>query len=139
MTADALLSRLDRVKKTGSGKWLACCPAHDDRSPSLSIRETDDGRILLHDFAGCAVEEILSAVGLTFDAIMPERAIDHEVKRERRPFNAHDVLACLSTEALIVAIAASHIVQGKPISDADKDRVFLASSRIDAARELING
>jgi hypothetical protein len=45
--------------------WLARCPAHDDRSPSLSIAEGDDGRILLHCFAGCSLESIVAALGLT--------------------------------------------------------------------------
>lgn len=33
-----LLSTLDKVKQTRSDAWQACCPAHDDRSPSLNIR-----------------------------------------------------------------------------------------------------
>jgi len=46
-----LLGRLNKVKSTGRNSWLACCPAHDDRSPSLSIKEEADGHILLHCFA----------------------------------------------------------------------------------------
>ena len=54
MSADALLSRLDGVKKTGHGQWIARCPAHEDRSPSLSIAEKDD-RVLVHCHAGCYI------------------------------------------------------------------------------------
>lgn len=68
MSVDALLSRLDGVKRTGPGRWIARCSAHDDRHASLSVRELDDGRVLVHDFAGCSVEEVLAAVGMTFDA-----------------------------------------------------------------------
>ena len=139
MTTDALLSRLDAVRETGRGRWIARCPAHDDRKASLAIREVDDGRVLIHCFAGCSVEEILGAIGLTFDALFPERALDHHRARERRPFPAADVLACVSAESLIVALAASDIVKGKPISDADQSRIMLAASRIEAARELANG
>ena len=63
MNADELLGRLDRVKRNGGG-WLARCPAHEDRNPSLSITEGDAGRILLHCHAGCTVEEIVAALGL---------------------------------------------------------------------------
>ncbi|MEQ1600386.1 MAG: hypothetical protein ABL885_01305, partial [Methylophilaceae bacterium] len=35
---DTLLSKLDKVKQNGAGKWIARCPAHDDRSPSLAIK-----------------------------------------------------------------------------------------------------
>ena len=138
MGADILLARLDGVRRTGPGRWLAKCPTHADRSPSLAVRECDDARVLVHCFASCDVESILDAVRLTFAALYPERALDHHIKRERRPFSADDVLACLATEALIVAIAASHIVQGKPISDTDKSRIIVAASRIDAARELLH-
>lgn len=87
MTADAMLSHLDGVKRTGPGRWLARCPAHSDKSPSLSLRECDDGRLLVHCFAECDVESILAAVGLGWDAVMPPRAIG-EFKRERQPPNS---------------------------------------------------
>lgn len=48
-------------KKEGSG-YKACCPAHDDQNPSLSIKETD-GKILLHCFAGCSPAMVCSAIG----------------------------------------------------------------------------
>lgn len=64
MSADALLSRLDKVKRTGPDKWVARCPAHDDRGPSLAVRELEDGRVLVHCFAGCGADEVVGAVGL---------------------------------------------------------------------------
>ena len=60
-----LLNRLQNVRVSGHGQWMACCPAHDDRNPSLSIGEVD-GRVLLHCFVGCDAKAILAAVGLTF-------------------------------------------------------------------------
>ena len=138
MTADALLSHLAGVKRTGVGRWIAKCPGHEDRSPSLSICEKDDGRILLHDFAGCSVEEILGAVGLTFDALFPERPIGHG-SPERRPFNAADVLETIAREALIVAVAACNVRAGVPLSTEDHERLLMAAERIHEARRLANG
>jgi putative DNA primase/helicase len=43
---------------------MALCPAHDDHNPSLSIKETSEGKVLLHCFAGCSFEAILGALGL---------------------------------------------------------------------------
>ena len=37
---------------TGS-HWMAPCPTHEDRDPSLSIRDADDGKVLVHCHAGC--------------------------------------------------------------------------------------
>jgi hypothetical protein len=58
-----VLEGLQRVRRNGSG-WIARCPAHEDRSPSLSIREDND-RILLHCFAGCPVGAVCSALELS--------------------------------------------------------------------------
>src|SRR5439155_23533617 len=105
MTAEALLSRLERVKQTGADRWIARCPAHDDRGPSLSVREVEDGRVLFHCFAGCDAYEVLSAAGITFDALYPAKATrGHALKPEPRPFPALDVLRCVAQEALVVAV-----------------------------------
>ena len=57
MTADRLRSRLHRAKQTGPGRWLASCPAHDDRRASLSIRELDDGTVLIRCFVEYAAAD----------------------------------------------------------------------------------
>ena len=72
MSAEELLSRLQQVRRNGSG-WVALCPAHDDRSPSLSVREGDGGRVLLHCHAGCTAEQVCAALGLTVRDLMPLR------------------------------------------------------------------
>jgi len=65
--ASRLLNRLDRVHETGPGRWLACCPSHEDGTPSLSIRVLDDGTVLLHCFAGCSAADVVAAVGLELE------------------------------------------------------------------------
>lgn len=137
MSSTALLSRLDGVRQTSPGRWVACCPAHDDRHPSMTIRELDDGRVLMHCFAGCDVGEILGAVGLGFDALFPERPLGHRVSRERRPFNPSDILQCVAGEALIVALVARDIAMGAEPSQEDCDRILTASARLDAATEVM--
>lgn len=57
------LTQLKGVKKTTSG-WTACCPAHDDRNPSLSITLADDGKVLACCHRGCSIEAITAAAGL---------------------------------------------------------------------------
>ncbi len=138
MTVDALLARLEGVRRTGEGRWVARCPGHEDRAPSLSVRELEDGRVLVHDFAGCGVDEILAVVGMTIAELYPPRPIDH-VPRERRPWLAEDVLACVASEALVVATASANIRQGVALSDADHERVMLAAERLAAAADLAGG
>lgn len=136
MSADTLLSKLDKVKRTRPGNWLACCPAHDDRGPSLSIRELDDGATLIHCFAGCAPHEILNAVGLEMADLFPPREPGkHFSKGDRRPFPAADILRAVAFEALVVAVAGSSLLAGEPLDAVDRDRLFLAVGRIQAALE----
>lgn len=58
-------SDLVGARRVGSGRWQARCPAHRDTDPSLNIRAGSDGRVLLHCFAGCALDSILAALKLT--------------------------------------------------------------------------
>lgn len=126
---EKLINRLDRIKQTRQGHYLACCPAHQDKSPSLTIRELPDGRVLLHCFASCDVESVLAAVGLTFSDLFPPRSIEH-AKIERAPFYAIDVLRALSHEALVVAIAAETLRCGEALAPIDFERLTVAVTRI---------
>jgi hypothetical protein len=132
-----LLNALQGVKRTGQNKWVACCCAHDDKSPSLAIKELDDGRILLHCFAGCDVASIVGAIGFDMQELFPERL---EIKKgERRTFDAYQVLECLRDESMIVLLAASDICANGFISVDDAIRVQQAHERISAAYDLARG
>ena len=133
MSADTLLSHLENVKRTGAGRWLARCPAHADKRASLTVRETDDGKVLVHCFAGCSVHEVVGAVGLDLADLFPEKLTADGAKPERRPFPAADVLRALSFETMIVSIAAAEMAVGKTIKPDDLERLRLAASRIQAA------
>ena len=68
-----VLDILDGVSETSNG-WQACCPAHDDEHPSLSIAEGTDGRVLLYCHAGCDIESIVDALGLAKRDLFPRRS-----------------------------------------------------------------
>src|SRR5215211_1784599 len=63
MPVEKVLDKLDGTRES-NGSWKALCPAHEDREPSLSVAEGDDGRALLKCFAGCDTENIVAARGL---------------------------------------------------------------------------
>jgi DNA primase len=99
VTLDDLLTRLHRVSKCGAG-YVACCPAHDDRHPSLSIGVGATGRILVHCFAGCAPEQIVSALGLSLaDFSNGAGRVSQVAPRRTRQPTAHE-LAELRSYAL---------------------------------------
>jgi putative DNA primase/helicase len=59
MTAAEIAMTLGGAKKVGS-QWLCRCPAHPDRTPSLALRDGNDGRVLLYCHAGCSARDISS-------------------------------------------------------------------------------
>lgn len=64
MPFENIINALDGAKERG-GRYVAKCPAHDDKSPSLMLSERDDGSTSLHCFAGCSPADILAALGLS--------------------------------------------------------------------------
>lgn len=134
MSVDILLAKLEKVKRTGTDRYQARCPAHDDKGPSLAIRESESGAILIHCFAGCSVHEVLGAIGMDMADLFPRReAGRRSVKPDRRPFPAADVLRCIAFEALVVAMAGTALLSGHPFSPVDRERLILAVGRIQAA------
>lgn len=85
MTIRDLLDRLDVARARGHRRWTARCPAHDDRSPSLSIREGEDGRILIHCFAGCTVEQVCTALGIRIGDLFPDAIPNRLSVRKAHP------------------------------------------------------
>lgn len=137
MSVDLLLSKLDKVRKSGKNSWRSCCPGHNGNNPTaLSITETDDGMVLLKCHTGCGVDQIVSSVGLELSDLFPEKPIDgHSRKPERLPFNPRDVLAAMWQEAMIVYLCGADIAKGKQLSEQERARLLVAVSRIKAAAE----
>ena len=77
---DELRSRLGSVRPTARG-YVALCPAHADRNPSLSVAEADDGKLLIKCFAGCDATDIVAALGLELSNLYP----DWKPRSQRRP------------------------------------------------------
>lgn len=133
---NTLLERLNGVRRTGAGRWIARCPAHEDRHASLGARELEDGRVLLHCFAGCATEQVLAALGLSFADLYPPRPVGDPVGPLRRPFPAADVLRALAHETLVIYLIARALVQGQIPSESERERLELAVARLQRGLEV---
>jgi CHC2 zinc finger len=139
-----LLSRLEHVRKSGKG-WIARCPAHADKSASLSVTEADGGKILVHCFAGCSALDVVQAVGLALADLFPEPLMPTtpEERRAARRAALHAdwdaALGVLAREATILLIAARRVAGAKPLEPEDADRLGLAIERIDSARQVLHG
>ena len=133
MSIENMLARLDKVKETGPGTWLACCPAHDDKHPSLSIRETDDGTILLKCWAGCGANDVVEVLGMTFSDLFPDRNSNSPPLKPHEKWPPRDVIRALREESMVMVIAGSAIVAGEKFTEEDNERVLLAACRFHAA------
>ncbi len=132
-----LLELLEGVRETAPGRYIARCPAHDDRSPSLSIKDGDDGRVLIHCFAGCETENVLASIGLTFSDVMPERvAGDTPYKPVRNRISPRDALATLDHESLVVAIIGADILEHREVDESTWSRLAQSVARINETRAM---
>jgi hypothetical protein len=139
---EKLLTRLDKVRGR-NGSWTACCPAHEDKGPSLAVRENEDGRILLHCFAGCETANVLGAIGMDMTDLFPpdEKRREYPVtgKPSMKPaFFASDLMRIIHFEALVVQIVAFDIANNKPVTEETRERMLTAYQRIDEAVRYAN-
>lgn len=150
---DAILANLDRVKVTGAGTWLASCPTsahrHGDRSRGLSIREGDDGRVLIHCFAGCPVHEVVDALGMELADLFPVRSIEYPnhapkggiIGRGRvKRISWRDLLEALQLDIRACSLAFSDLAAGKAFSQADAASIArMAGHLADEIGEVLHG
>lgn len=129
MDVNNLLSKLEKVRSTGNGKWLACCSAHNDRSPSLAIKQTDDQKLLLHCFSGCQVSDIVAAAGLTLSDLMP---VSTKYQKGSKPpkFNKYELFDRLMHESIILSLAIRQLLSFQDLSVEDDARVLVAENVI---------
>lgn len=117
---EKVLGRLDKVKQTAADKWKACCPAHDDKDPSLSVRELPDGRVLIHCWAGCSTQDVMAAIGLEMRDLFPG---------DKKPRQGPSRAAILH-EQFIYRIGLDTLRRGEKLNEADRQRFELARERL---------
>ena len=138
MAVEAFLARLEKVRPVGPLKWSACCPSHPDKTPSLAVREMPDGRVLIHCFGGCSALDVVGAVGLELRDLMPER-LDHHIPPVRKPWTGDDALRALTSECATVAVALADVLEGRPLTEADMDRLIAAGAVLETAMRHVDG
>jgi DNA primase len=124
MNVQDVLDRLEKV--TGSkGKWMACCPAHQDKSPSLAVTEADD-RVLVHCFSGCDTQDVTAAIGLNVADLFYNKLAGAEMTERKRQRFA----AVLKSEHIQVAIINAVEKVERPLTTHERHRRSLGQQRI---------
>lgn len=129
-----LLNRLQKVKSNGRDSWIACCPAHQDKSPSLKIDIKND-KILIKCWTGCSTEDILGAVGMDFDDIFPDKPLYHRSSGQAPMLSSADALRIVKYEAAIIMMYGQDLRAGKKPSDEDHERFVTAVGRVGDAMD----
>lgn len=111
----------DGVRSIGEGRYAARCPAHDDSSPSLSIKDGDTA-LLIHCYAGCEVADICAAVGIKIQELFD----DNDFQPSRYPPKDKQL------DEMVVWIFEQHRSQGTTLSE--KDETTYVDSKLRLAR-----
>jgi hypothetical protein len=118
---EKFLARLPDHKRSGKG-FKACCPAHEDRNPSLSISEADDGTVLLKCFAGCATEDVVAAMRLDMADLFPAQ------QELPRPASQREVLPAHST--------VQDAIRAYGLGEPDQQWIYTDASGTEVGRTL---
>jgi hypothetical protein len=129
MTAEKLLDRVEKYKELGDGRWVAVCPAHSDRSPSLHITEKADGVVLIHCKAGCGATEVLDALNLNYDDLYPETHYRQESRRR---------VSQSTADEFVIELWEHDRVLGRVPSRGDKERFRDALRRVSEGNGFVS-
>ena len=121
---EQILQRLEKVRRQGD-KYMACCPVHDDKSPSMTVKDVGD-KVLMYCF-GCGAKgpEIITALGLPMSLIFKENSPDYDKKKWLLDKTR-------SEDEMLIAIYDAAKSRGERIRSSDLQRYRLAKSRQEA-------
>lgn len=120
---ETVLEKLDKVRKSGKG-YVACCPVHGDRNPSMSVTEKD-GRVLCYCFScGAKGPDVVAAVGLPIAVLFEDEYVKTGLTRKDRDN--------LEMDRMVLKFAE----QGHCKTYADYKRLRLARERSKSLEEL---
>ena len=136
--AGKVLDRLPRVKQTRPHNFIAGCPCCESKKGRpVSVRSTDDGRILIHAFCGCEVGAVLDAIGLSFSDLF-DKPLAHHLPPIRGGFTARELLELNSHEATVAALLADK-AQAGPLTAEEGKRLAQAADRLLKANTYVRG
>lgn len=127
-TLKTILESLTKVRKQGKG-YIACCPVHDDNSPSMSVREAEDKILMYCHACGAKGPEIVAALGMKPDVLFS------------KPFNREEDRNWLLNkkrdwDETIILMAHETLKAGKEISYADYKCIRESLARREQRRRL---
>ena len=129
---ELLLSQLEKVKKNGPNSWLACCPAHQDKDPSLAIGLADSGKVLLKCFCGCTTKEIMDSVGLPLSVLFhpDSRKYQDTGVDIRKRIKEKQIMAAVARDAMVLAMLLAKVRNKEEVTSKDVETAIDISNRL---------
>lgn len=136
----AIIGRLSKVKRTGDGKYVALCPIHGEKTPSLGITQKPDGVLLLHCF-GCGASgvDICNALGIDPANLFPPSDDPKYQKQSRGGFSAWQLLHALHGDLIRLLIIANDLGKINVLSGDDRDFVAEIVLRLNDGFSYLDG
>ncbi len=135
-----ILSRLQKVRRIGEGRYVALCPCHDDKSPSLAVTFKPNGVTLIHCF-GCGASglNVCNTLGIDPSVLFPPSDNPRYEKQAKHHFDAWHVLPAIAFDAAVLLIAARRLNEGDKLPEADIEFLSKAVIRIQEAANYARG
>lgn len=135
-----ILSHLTKVKRLSEGRYIACCPVHNDRRPSLNVTIKPDGVILIKCFScGANGLDVCQALDVEPSALFPNSNNPKYEKQPRLGFSAWQLLHALEKDLLTVLIAARMLVNGEILPQSDVDYLSEVVIQLGEVLEYLEG
>ena len=117
-----ITSILLKIKRTGDGRFVACCPVHNDSSPSLAITQKSDGIILMHCFGcGAGGVEICEALGIDPASLFPPNDNPRYQKQSKDGFSAWHLLNAMQDNLIRLLIISNELKKADVLSNDDRE------------------
>lgn len=136
-----ILPHLQKVKRISESRYVALCPCHNDKTPSLAVTLKPDGVTLIHCF-GCGASglDICNALGIAPTALFPSSDNPRYEKQNKQGFSAWQLLHALERDLLVVLIAANrYLIGSERPCQSDVDYLKDVCVRINVALQYLEG
>lgn len=136
-----IISRLSKVKRTGDGKYIACCPVHNDKSPSLGVTKKPDNVILLHCFGcGAGGVDICNALGIDPSNLFPPTDNPkYEKRKSHSGFSAWLLLNALRVDLVRLLIISGDLKKANSLPDDDRQFISEVILRLNDSLSYLEG
>lgn len=123
MTPEQFVQRLHGAKPRGQNKWMACCPAHEDRDPSLAIAATPQGKILLKCYAGCSALDVVQSLGLELKDLFQDEYTEDPMAFARKEMAQRKAISeRINTAKTYLMILTAKLKRGDSVTEQEIEK-----------------